>query len=108
MIIYTPVEINLSLRGFGYQLDPFKPNQDNSWERKKDVVKWIRATTCSVLELGEALHDDEFIDVGIRDIRWIYYDGPDCIYAKNGHDGLQYIGIVETEVDDDFFGVASR
>jgi hypothetical protein len=61
-----------------------------------------------LIDLDDALADEDFIEAGIEDIRGHIYDEPGLIYAVLGKEGdgspcVRYFGVEEDEVPEDFF-----
>jgi hypothetical protein len=76
---------------------------ENSFAFAGDLIQAIYNSSDSVLPLGEALTDDEFIALGVEDIRGKIYNQPSKIFARIYRDTLTYFGIVESEVPASFY-----
>ena len=61
-----------------------------------------------LIDLDDALADEDFIEAGIEDIRGRIYNEPAYIYCVldkqgDGSPCVRYIGVEEDEVPEDFF-----
>ena len=105
MKIYTQVCIIPHHSGFGmFQIGEVQISQENSWAYFDDLIQSIRQNTFSCEKLEDALQDEEFKKLGIEDINGRIYNQPSNIYAIiDDYKHLQYIGIVTSNVNDNFF-----
>jgi hypothetical protein len=104
MKIYTEVSIRPSDSGFGmYQVGELQISQQTSWADFGDLKFAIAQNSESMMELSEALEDPEFQEAGVEDISGRIYNQPDTLFARINDGTLNYFGIVESEVPDNFY-----
>ncbi len=95
MTVYTEVKIEHSPPGFGqFQLGELQISPENSWAMLGDLLAEMAEEP---IEIEEAIRR-----FGCDDPRGSIIGGdPDFIYALNL--GSEWIGIIESEVEKDFF-----
>ncbi len=106
MTIYTECNIKPADSGFGmWQRGEKQVSPQNSYADLYDLVM-----AGGLIDLDDALADEDFIEAGIEDIRGRVYNEPGMIYCKIDEQGdgdgspcVRYFGIEEDEVEDDFF-----
>jgi|LakMenEpi03Aug12_release.lakeMendotaPanAssembly.Ray.scaffolds.fasta_scaffold59545_7 hypothetical protein len=104
MKIYTEVYITPHHSGFGmYQTGELQISPQTSWADFGDLTFEIAQNSDAVLELSEALEDPEFQAAGVEDISGRINNQPDTLFARISDGNLNYFGIVESEVADDFY-----
>jgi hypothetical protein len=104
MKIYTEVYIRPADSGFGmYQTGELQISPQTSWADFGDLTFEIAQNSDAVLELSEALEDPEFQAAGVEDISGRINNQPDTLFARISDGNLNYFGIVESEVADDFY-----
>jgi len=111
MTVYTEVPIREAHGGFGeYQCGEKSISPQNSCGVLRDLE-----CMCGGLPLEDALLDQDYVDAGVEDISGRVHNRPSYIYAKivpdyqmdedgNLAPGVQYFGIDEDEVPEDFYG----
>jgi hypothetical protein len=104
MKIYTEVFIHPANSGFGmYQTGELQVSPETSWADYSDLKSAIAQNSDAVLELSEALDDPEFQEAGVEDISGRVYHTPNTLLARIHKGTLNYFGIVESDVADDFY-----
>ena len=104
MKIYTEIFIHPADSGFGmYQTGPLQASPQTSWADYSDLRFAIAQNSDAMLELSEALDDPEFQEAGVEDISGRIYDEPNTLFARIHKGELNYFGIVESEVADDYY-----
>lgn len=98
--IYTLCTINAPSNVGLYKCRLEKPRPEDSYESLSDMLQQCDGHP---LALDEALEDQDFVDVGIENIRGLIYDEPTHLFASLDHDGITYFGVQEYEVPGDFF-----
>ena len=104
MTIYTSCSIKPAPSGFGmWQRGEKQVGPQTSYADLSDLVM-----AGELIDLDDALADEDFIEAGIEDIRGRIYDEPGLIYAVLGKEGdgspcVRYHGVEEDEVPEDFF-----
>lgn len=104
MKTYTEVSITPHHSGFGmFQTGELQISPETSWADYSDLKFAIAQNSDAMLELSEALEDPEFQEAGVEDISGHIYNEPDTLFARIHKGTLNYFGIVESEVPDDFY-----
>ncbi len=106
MTIYTECNIKPAHSGGGmWQRDEKQVGRETSYADLYDLVM-----AGELIDLDDALADEDFIKAGIEDIRGRVDNEPGMIYCKIDEQGdgdgspcVRYFGIEEDEVEDDFF-----
>ena len=104
MTIYTECTIRPADSGFGmWQRGEKAIGPETSYADLSDLIM-----AGELIDLDDALADEDFIRAGIEDIRGRIYNEPGRIYAVLGTecDGspcVRYYGVEEDEVPEDFF-----
>lgn len=89
---YSDCIITKHSGGFGmYQTGEYS---DLKWSYESDLIDEIAGGDL-MLPIAEALTNQEFIDLDIRDIRGLVNNEPDSIYCKIEDDKVIYIGVSE-------------
>jgi len=104
MKVYTESKIIKSYCSFGeYEFQQQKVNPENSQKSVDELLELIEENTDGVEEISKAITLNKFIKLGVKDIRGrIHYEPPE-VYVYIQQDQIFYFGIVESEVEDDFF-----
>ena len=104
MTIYTEFAIKPADSGFGmWQRGEKQVGPQTSYADLSDLVM-----AGELIDLDDALADEDFIEAGVEDIRGHIYDEPGMIYCVLGEEGdgspcVLYYGVDEDEVPEDFF-----
>ena len=104
MTIYTEFTIRPADSGFGmWQRGEKCISPQNSYAYLSDLIM-----DGELIDLDDALADEDFIEAGIEDIRGRIYNEPGRIYAVldvegDGSPCVRYYGVDEDEVPEDFF-----
>jgi hypothetical protein len=104
MTIYTAFTIKPADSGFGmWQRGEKQVSAQNSYAYLSDLIM-----DGELIDLDDALADEDFIEAGIEDIRGRIYNEPGRIYAVldvegDGSPCVRYYGVDEDEVPEDFF-----
>ena len=104
MTIYTECTIKPADSGFGmWQRGEKQMGRETSYADLSDLIM-----AGGLIDLDDALADEDFIKAGIEDIRGRIYNEPGLIYAVIGEEGdgspcVLYYGVEEDEVPEDFF-----
>jgi hypothetical protein len=103
--IYTQVLISPHHAGFGmYQAGEVHFSPESSYAVKSDLLRAIGENSDAVLPIAEAITSEEFLALGVEDIRGKIYNQPSGVFAQISDGEVGYFGIDEREVADDFFG----
>ena len=109
MKIYTEVSINPASSGFGmYDRGELQIGTEFSFAYFSDLIQAIAENVDDAMPLADALNDPDFIEAGVENIRGSICNEPATIYAIINNGELHYIGIEESEVEDNFFGDESE
>ena len=109
MKIYTEVNITPASSGFGmYERGELQIGTETSYADFSDLVQAIAENSDDAMPLEDALNDPDFIEAGVENISGSIYNEPATIYAILNDGELRYIGIEESEVEDDFYGEESE
>ena len=104
---YYEIAIRPHSAGFGvYELGEQNYSPNDAWADLADLEAKMATAPDEILPLVEALHNEDFIDAGVIDIRGRIYGGdPPYLYACLSPDGMgiRYTGIETEEVADDFW-----
>jgi hypothetical protein len=104
MKIYTEVSIRPHHSGFGmFQTGELQVSPQASWADYGDLRFEICQNSEAMLELSEALDDPEFQEAGVEDISGRIQNQPDHLFARINDGTINYFGIVESEVPDNFY-----
>jgi hypothetical protein len=104
MKIYTEVSIRPSDSGFGmYQVGELQIGPQTSWADYGELKFEIAQNSEAMMELSEALDNPEFQEAGVEDISGRIYNQPDTLFARINDGTLNYFGIMESEVPDNFY-----
>ena len=104
MTVYTACTIKPADSGFGmWQRGEKQIGPETSYAFLSDLI-----IDSEMIDLDDALADEDFIEAGIEDIRGRIYNEPGLIYAVLGKEGdgspcVRYCGVEEDEVPEDFF-----
>ena len=104
MTIYTECNIKPAHSGGGmWQRGEKQVSPQNSYAFLSDLVM-----AGELIDLDDALADEDFIKAGVEDIRGRIYNEPAYIYCVidkqgDGSPCVRYIGVEEDEVPEDFF-----
>jgi hypothetical protein len=104
MKIYTEVSILPHHSGFGmFQTGELQVSPQTSWADYGDLRFEICQNSEAMLELSEALDDPEFQEAGVEDISGRIQNQADYLFARINDGTINYFGIVESEVPDNFY-----
>ena len=104
MKIYTEVSVRPANSGFGmYQTGELQIGRQASWADFGDLCFEIAQNSEAMGYLNQALDDPEFQEAGVEDISGRIYNQPDHLFARINDGTLNYFGIVESEVPDNFY-----
>jgi hypothetical protein len=104
MQVYTEISIQKHHSGFGmYQTGELQVSPQTSYADFGDLCFEIAQNSEAMGYLSQALEDEEFIAAGVEDIAGRIYNQPEKLFARINDGQLNYFGIVESEVPDDFF-----
>jgi hypothetical protein len=104
MTIYSAFAIKPAHSGFGmWQRCEKAIGPQTSYAHLSDLIM-----DGEMVDLDEALADEDFIEAGIEDIRGHIYNEPGMIYCVLDVEGdgtpcVRYYGVDEDEVPEDFF-----
>jgi hypothetical protein len=104
MKVYTEFTIKPADSGFGmWQRGEKSVGPQTSYAYLNDLIM-----DGELIDLDDALADEDFIEAGVEDIRGRIYNEPGRIYAVLGEEGdgwpcVRYFGVDEDEVPEDFF-----
>ena len=105
MTIYTECNIKPAHSGGGmWQRGEKQVSPQNSYADLSDLVM-----AGGLIDLDDALADEDFIEAGIEDIRGRIHNEPAYIYCVLDERGdgyypcVRYFGVEEDEVPEDFF-----
>ena len=104
MTIYTEVSITADHAGFGmYRACEIQASPETSYIDESDLIGAIDQNSDDVLPIEEAILNDEFIALEVEDIDGKIMNQPNRVFARIYRGELSYFGIVESEVDENFF-----